>query len=224
MKNSKLITVLAVLGLLAANASAINGPPPAPLKTSFKLTVQAQDFDQQQVGSSTVYKSTILKVKVTNKEILKLLETAYTNNFTGDTLVADYVWHEFVIVDHVTGNVVAYPSDNGFLSFTDDNESDWVTKGSDNTGTDPDSYNHTHVLTNAILFNDPAHTNSFGISGLEQLADSYNGKNYKYSVSSTLTGSGTGTLLTPPADSGSDGVDFFVVSGTISIKGSGVDQ
>jgi hypothetical protein len=219
MKRTKLIIGMAALWVLALGAPSVQAQSIVPTKLTFKLAVQAQDMYEQQVGTSPNFKSTIFKAKVTNKEILQLLELACDRSFTGDTIAMDDVEGDFVVLDS-SGNVVTNVTAGGILSnFFDSEDKDYLEKGTHNDATGSENYTWTYF--NALQFADSANGNSFRVSGIEEWKYVYNGNNGKYTDSFKFTASGAGALGTPL--DGGDTVDFFLLSGTITGKASGID-
>jgi hypothetical protein len=222
MKKTSLVAVLTV-GLLATGIGSLQAgivvPPVLPMVINASLTVQAQGLESEPSGSS--FKSTIIKVKVITRDLLNLLEVAYTNDFTDCSLIVDLsdgpTGGDFMVMDP-NGNVLVNASVDGFFSNFFDTESDFIFKGTENAS----SSSFTDVFTNEIDFQDSAHSNDFFLFGTEEFASSSSSSSGKFKDSFKLTGAGTGQLGTPPG--GGPGTSFFMLSGTISGKASGILQ
>lgn len=217
MKKPERLAVVAALGLIALGVSTVRAQ--LPMNVNVKLTVQSQDLDREQVGSSPTYKSTIMKMRVTNKDLVSLLEVAYGNaDFTGDMLAVDYNSGDFLIVDK-SGNQVKNVTADGFMSNFYDTEGDSVYKGTENH--DTGSWNYTDLYLNGFSFTDAPNGNNFSFNGTEQWKSNYNGNNGKFNDSFKLIGSGSGSLDNAPGGGGS--VSLFLLTGTISGKAKGID-
>ena len=218
MKNPERIAVMAALGLICLGASSLRAQSVLPMNLNIKLTVQSQDMVHEQVGSSPTYKSTIMKMRATNKDLVSLLEVAYGNaDFTGYILAVDDYSGDFLIVDK-SGNQIKNATADGFLSNFYDTEGDSIYKGSDNHQTDSSRY--TDLYLNSFTFHDAANGNNFSFNGIEQWNSNYNGNNYKFTDSFTLKGSGSGSLDNPP---GGGSVSLFLLNGSVSGKAKGID-
>jgi hypothetical protein len=211
-----LFATLAVMSLGAGPLLA--GTAILPLKVSFKLTVQAQGLENQQVGNSPVYKSTILSVKVLTKDIIDVIGVAYGTTFVNVSLIVDDNSGDFFLIDQ-NGTVLHNVTADGFLNNFFDTESDLLSKGQFNNNTRVQDT--TDVFANEFDFEDESHNNSFSIFGLESFHFTVD-VNRKFTGSFTLSGGGAGRLETPP--DGGPGVPLVLFNGTISGKGSGTIQ
>jgi len=222
MKIMKTSAILAACGLLALGANTLqaqvttNGAN----TVTFNLTVRAQDLDNVQVGSSPIYKSTFITRKVTNKDILKMLEMAYSTTFpSGSLLTIDWYSGDFIVLDKHR-NLITNTTSDGFFNKYYDSETNDVLKETSNH--DNNNYSSSIFETAEIRFDDAAHTNSFTLSGLETYSYSANGHTGIGTESLTLTGVGTGALNAPVGD-GTNTAPFFLVNGTFSSRGKGAD-
>lgn len=221
MKYAKRMAAMATMGWIAFGANSLQAQPALPMNLNVKLTVLTQDLVDQQVGTSPVYKSTIMKMKVTSKDLLSVLEVAYTNaDFTGDALAIDdnynsNTYGDFIVVDP-NGNVVKDPTADGFFNNFYDTEGEYLYKGSSNDNTGSDKY--TDFFTNVLQFNDMTYGNHFDFKGLEQWNYSFNGKNNAFSDSFKLNGAGSGSFTNAP---GGGSVSLFLLSGSVSGKVKG---
>lgn len=217
MKHPKQMTLVATLGLVFLGVNTLQAQ--LPMNLNVKLTAQSQDLIHEQVGTSPKYKSTITKMRISNKDLLSLLEVAYTNaDFSGYTLAVDDNNGDFIIVDK-NGNVIRDATADGFMSNFFNTEGDSLEKGSDNHNTG--SENYAWLYTNYLTFDDSTHGNHFDFHGLELWVYKYNGNSYKFIDSFKLDGAGSGSLDTAPGNGGS--VSLFLLSGSISGKAKGID-
>lgn len=203
MRKSKLLIPIAVAGLLCAGAAGLQAQP---YKLNVELSAKFQKLSDQRVGTSHTVIWTTRTMRVTNKDILSLLEIAYGADFTGDTLALSSSG-DFEVLDGT--NVVQNVS--GFLSNLFNNESDSVSNETlnDNSG----SNSGTDFFTASFTYSDPdpAHTNSFTFGGSEASHFTFNGHNGHFTESFILTGAGAGDI---------ESILQGKVPGTIILKGS----
>jgi hypothetical protein len=218
MKNLKLLAHISIT-ILVLTASGLQAQEIIPLRVNVKLVAQAQGLDHEQVGSSQVFRSSISKLRITTRDVMKLVETACGTTFPGGRLVIDGSGGDFLVLDGA-GAVVTNLTTSGFFGNFFDNEGGFLRKGTVNEGTG--GRNTTDVFLNTLTFNDEGNTNSLTFSGIEQETISIKAGNGKITDSFKLTGSGSGQLMTPPAGAPFGSVPFFLVTGTISGKGKGV--
>ena len=204
MKHFKVISGIVSGSMLALGAGTLQAQTDVVETFNVQLTARAST----NVTVNNIYKSKIVSMKVGNKDILSLLETATTNDFAGATLV--YLLDSPAPFQVRRGtNVLA----NVSSFFTVDSSDDvYVETYNDNTGSD----NYTGYWTQTLTFNDQR-GHSFTLNGLvteHYIASVANNVGVrKVSDTQTFNASGSGTA---------DG-DFALLSGTITSKGSGTD-
>ncbi len=205
MRKSKLLIPIAVAGLLCAGAAGLQAQP---YKLNVELSAKFQNLSDHRVGTSHTVIWTTKTIRVTNKDILSLLEIAYGADFTGDTLALSSGGSgDFVVLEGT--NVVQNATTSGFFSGFFDNESDSVSNETlnDNSG----SNSGTDFFTASFTYSDPTHTNSFTFGGSEAFHFTFNGHNGHFTESFILTGAGDGDIETISSGSG---------PGTVILKGS----
>ena len=219
MRNSGISFLFAASVVLAADG--LSAQTISPLSVNFRLTAQAQGLANQSAGGN-IQRSTIIKYRLTSKDVINLLQTATGLDLTGHKLVVDDN------VDSPTdgnffltfnGAVVTNVTAAGFMSNFFDTESEgFVYRGRENTANG--SFEYTDVFTNTIEFEDSANTNRFSFGGAESFFASFNSSSGRFQDSFTMNGSGTGEIETNPG--GGDGIPFFVLTGSVtgSLRGS----
>jgi len=213
----KLTSVLVLIGLVVAATARVQAQGLIPLSANFKLTVQAQGLDDEQVGTSPIFKSTIVKMKVTTKDIIALLGVAYATTFSNNvSLVIDDSTGDFLLVNGT--NIVHNVSTDGFMSNFYDLESDELFTGQFNDATGAEAF--TDVFTNEIHFRDDPHNNRFVFVGLESFKFSQTAEG-KFKDTYVINGQGSGELETPPG--GGDPVPLIMLSGSVSGSATGVN-
>ncbi len=205
MKSYQLLTAFAVAGFLSFDAAQAQT-----YRLNFKLTLQAQDMWREYVGSSPVQKSTVVKIKVTNKEMLKLRGVSYGQDFTGDML-ALHSGH-FQVRDSTGNTVVRDATSGGVMANFDAMKSSYVRQEiiDNSKGT----YNGTGYCTSVLAYADML-GNQFSMNGSLQDSSKHNSGGSTYSFKMT-SGTGTGHLNTPPA--GADPLPLFIITGTLDGK------
>jgi hypothetical protein len=129
MKKIKLMTVIAMAGLVGMTARAVVSTG---LETvNIKLTILTQGTNTE---TSSTTKFNVHKVKVTNKDILKLIAQEFTNlpaitNKGTKLALNGFFSGDFVVLDKTNGIILANASsvtnaDSYNLSFDTDNEVD----------------------------------------------------------------------------------------------------
>jgi hypothetical protein len=165
MNKYKLLVAVAVAGLLGMSArAAITAFDPVKIKGT--ILVQTNDTTK---GSTTKYNVT--KIKVTNKDILKLVENEFEVTFpAGAQLAVDNFWSgEFYVLDKA-GAEIQYAGH----TYTDDYE---LYLGHDNnvyTGSDTSKVETDNSISTAEFFyEDATDANRFAIYGLAIVKDTY---------------------------------------------------
>jgi hypothetical protein len=199
MKKIKLLVAVAIAGLLglSARATVVSGYELVTVKGT--ILVQTND---------TLSKNSVEKLKITNKDVLKLIAAEFSTNFpAGAQLAVDYFWEgDFYVLDK-NGNEILYASYNEgviddyslYLEYQN-----YVDSGSDTASKETDNY----TTIGEFYYEDATDANYFDIYGLTTVKDTY--KSSSDSESFNMTGlAGDGYFA---------GYDA-VVSGTV--KGSG---
>src|SRR5262245_30783516 len=119
----RLLTTLTLLGLVSFGTVKAQAQGIIPMFLNVKITAQVQDLLRHQVGTSPVQKSTVVKMKVTTKDLLGLLAIAYNTNFFNATVIVDDASGDFLVIDF-SGNTLHNATADGFLNNFFDDESD----------------------------------------------------------------------------------------------------
>jgi hypothetical protein len=219
MKKFKQSVLWAVLGFAVCVAGQLQAQTVIPMPLIAKLTIQRQGLsDAPTAGNTNLLKSTIIKVKVTAKDLLNLVAVAYNTTFSNATLVVDDVNGDVLVVDS-SGAVLKNATTDGFFENFFNSESNDIFSGTlDNVGF---AAAITDIFSNELNFHDNPHNNSFELFGMETFKVSENSQG-KFTDSFVLTGAGTGELETPPG--GGNGTSLFIINGSVSGKGTGIDQ
>lgn len=153
-------------------------------------------------------------VRITTKDILNMLATATSNNFSGATLVCVHRGEAYQVL-HGT-NVLADVTD----SFVDENASDDVIDQDFNSTTGKDNYHGFWLRT--LAFNDQ-NGNNFTLSGMieerytAKAADSDGMQQVSDLETFNCTGSGTLTVANTDQEQ-----QFALFSGTLTLSGKGI--
>ncbi len=218
MKNLKLIIPMAVTALLSLVASNVQ----AQFTLNCSLTARWQVLADHQVKSnSPVFIWTTKTIKVTNKDLLKLLELAYRTNSGAFTTVSNHFTlglssgGDFDIFNKAGAVVKDATTDGFFSNFTDGDSSNLANEVSnDQTGAE----SFTSYFTGTFSFTDSFNGNSFTFGGME--VRHYNrAANGKFTDSRALVGSGTGDIETAPSGGGSPGL--IILTGSVSANERG---
>ena len=210
MKKFKLLAVAVVAGLLGLTAQAAStGYASVSLKVTG--TFQTNSTDK---GSTTTYH--VIKVKITNKEMLKMIATEFVTNFpsgfpSGSKLVVDAFWGgNFSVLDKTNGVLLANanfnPAASDLYSFSM-SYNNWVYTGKSTSSTTTYNYNTIGDLS----FENGDDSLDFAIYGFANVNDKYPA-NGDYDQSYDLNGADDAYF--------GGGVDSSGVS-TGSVKGSG---
>jgi hypothetical protein len=216
MKTSIAVTFL-VAGLFGPAIIGVHAQPFMPLNVKF--TVEAQDYSHEQVGSSEVFKSTTLKMKVTNREILDLLGIAYGSDFTGAKLAVNYQNGHFVVLN-TNNTVIVDATAGGYMTGFFADESDSICKGICDHRGGSYSQKYKYVCVKSFTFDDTTNDNEFVFGGVQQEDYRYDGETGAFTSICKLDGAGAGYLETPPG--GGEG-SSFIIKGTIQGRVSGID-
>jgi hypothetical protein len=162
-------------------------------------------------GSTTKYN--VVKLKVTNKEMLKFIESEFNTNFPAGAKLAvdEFFSGDFYVLDKA-GNEIRYVGSdtsvtNSYRLYFD--YANYVYTGSKTASKETDNY----TTIGELYFSDALHHNYFDAFGLATVKDSYPSSGHD-SESYKLTGAGNGLILG----------DFdTVVSGTVSGSGKNAD-
>lgn len=221
MNKYKLLVAVAVAGLLGVSARAVvvSYEP-----VSIKAIILVQTNNTYNAGD-TVTTYHVTKIKVTNKDILKLIEPEFATNSpsgytnfpsgfpVGSQLVIDYFWDgEFYVLDKA-GNVIldVYTENDDFELYIDYNN--YVYTGSEtDTGT-VDKYSDNYSTIGEFFYEDATGANTFDVYGLARVKDTENHITSIYSQSFKMTATGNGTLDDSDA----------VISGSLSGSGKNLD-
>jgi hypothetical protein len=209
MNKYKLLVAVAVAGLLGVSARAsISGYESVKIKGT--ILVQTNSTTS---GSTTKYNVT--KVKVVNKDVLKLIEAEFGTNYpsagtNGAQLVIDYFFNGAFYVLDKNGNEILSASHNGFVS--DDYElyldyDNYVYTGSDTSS--KETYNY--VTTGEFFYRDATDANSFDVYGPTTVKETYATHDSESFKMNALVGDGT------------FGENDAVVMGTVSGSGKNLD-
>lgn len=178
------------------------------------LPVNAMLTAQQQDASTLVngtYTDKVITMKVTSKDLLGLLEKAYSADFPngfpfGSTLML--VNYDHFQVQASDGSVLVDDTSQ-FLYYSDTySQTNYLFQGKENTLTQARS--HTYTYGSYVQFDDPTNNVSFSFTGVtvekfsKSTSDQFGYR--KYQDMMTLTGTGTG----------GDDSGFFVLSGKLS--------
>ncbi len=203
MKCYTLLTAFAVAGFLSFDAAQAET-----YRLNFKLTLQAQDMWQEPPGAP-VQKSTVVKIKVTNKEMLKLLGVSYGQDFTGNSLTLQSGHFQ---VRNSGNSVVRDATSGGVMANFEAGKSGYVYQETidNNKGT----YNGTGYCTRILAYADML-GNHFSMNGSMQESTKHNSSGWTYSFK-MMSGTGSGHMNTPPA--GADPLPLFIITGTLDGK------
>ena len=208
MKKMKLLVAVAVAGLLGLSAHAAPSANFSPVKIKLTALVQAPD-----TGTSTI-KFNVTKIKITNKEVLGLVEDEYGDSFpAGAQLVVDNFWDGLFSVLDKDGAILRADASNGV---GDDAYElyigEIVNRVFTGSGTDTkETFKYTMVGN--FFYQDSVGQlgggDFFGVTGFTTVNDSFNFNSETSKESFKLEGAGNGRL------SG----DNAVVSGKVSGSG-----
>ena len=204
------LTGIAVAALLAASSLTLRADEPIALK----LSAIMENPDNPFITSSSFEDKTV-KVKITTKDILELLEDAY--ELTPGTLTDGELWiyddgDEFFFALDSNGDFVldtGGSTPGGFYFYGSDDDDIFAEKETDNT------FSETLTFIKTVYYNDPnADLVYFQIFGKAVEKDSDNSNNGKFKESISFQGHG---------DYFVDEVVTAVMSGGFSGHESGID-
>jgi hypothetical protein len=187
MNKYKLLVAVAVAGFLGMSARAsISGYDLVNIKS-----VVLMQTNETTSGSTTKYNVT--KVKVTNKDVLKLIEMEFGTNFpsagTNGLLAIDYFFDGSFYVLDKNGNEILYASGNDFVE--DDYElyldyDNYVYTGSDS----PSKETYNYVTTGEFYYEDATDANYFEVYGPTFVKETYSNTDSESFLMSALVGDG----------------------------------